>query len=185
MEEKKEILDPKTSDGSDKGATDGKTSFTPEEVQTQLNDLAGKVRAEVQAKAEAKLKQTLKEHEEALKKEREEATRMATLSQEEKDREALKKEKEALAQDRKSLVIERNRLSAEKELVKLNLSPDLVEIVLDEDPDKMMDKISKLATQVKDGVSKGVEEATKGSAPKDFGKDPLKKQEKPAVKVAW
>lgn len=180
MEDPKKTSTPTTPEGDAEGTKieGGKGSYT----QDDLNELAGKVRAEEKAKAEKKLAEEM----EKIKKEAEEQKRLEALSAEERAREELKKERDAVEADRRAVRLEKNSLIAERELMKLNLKPELVEIVLDEDPDIMMGKIAKIKEQVKDGISAGVEQALKGTAPKDFGGDSQKTQgKKPVVKTSW
>ena len=148
----------------------GEKSYT----QKDLDAVAGKVRSEERAKLE-------REFTEKIKKEREEAERMALLSREEKDKELTSKKMKELEEKERSLVMKENRLLGKEKLQEYGLDSELIDLVANENQEEMFEKIDKLADTIKRGISSGVQEQLKGTPPKDFGSSKPTGTQKPVV----
>lgn len=142
--------------------------------QKDLDAVAGKVRAEVKAQLD-------REYAERIKKEREEAERMALLSQDEKDKELRTKKMKELEEKERSLILKENKLLGKERLQELGLDSELIDLVNSENQEDMFLKIDKIAETIKRGISSGVEEQLKGTPPKDFGSSKPTGSQKPVV----
>lgn len=132
-------------------------SFT----QTDMNNLASKIRGEEKAKTEELIRQAtanaIAEYE-----------RQAKLTQEEKDREAKTKREAELREREKAITLRERRIEAQELLAKQNIPIDLVDFVVDLDESKTRDNIDKLAKTYNKSVETGVTDKLKGQPPKDF-----------------
>lgn len=136
----------------------GKT-FTQEDFDRQLK----KALAERQAKLEQKL-------EERLVKELEERERQAKLSAEEKEAEERKKREQETANKEREITLRENRADARELLQEKGISTDVVDYLVDVDPDKTKENIEKFEKVYLKAVEEGVNERLKGETPKDKSK---------------
>lgn len=129
--------------------------------QADLDNLAGKVRAEEKAKSDELIKNAvanaLAEHD-----------RQAKLTEEEREKEARTKREAELKERENNITLRERRLQAGEALSSKNIPIDLVDFVVDLDETKQKDNIDKLAKEFNKAVEKGVTDKLKGTPPKDF-----------------
>ena len=131
-------------------------TFTQEELEKTLSERLKRERE----KADKALA-------EKLKAEREDWERQAKLSAEEKEAETRKKEAEKTAAREREITLRENRADARELLQEKNISADLVDFVVDVDPDKTKENIDSLEKVFLKAVEAGVNERLKGDTPKD------------------
>lgn len=153
MEDGKQNPNPDKQD--DKKNEEPKT-FTQEELEKTLSERLKRERE----KAE-------KETAERLKKEREEWERQAKLSQEEKEAEERKKREAETSERERSIILRENRADARELLQEKNISADLVDFVVDVDPDKTKENINNLEKAFTKAVEAGIADRLKGETPKE------------------
>ena len=138
------------------GEKDTPKTFTQEDV-----DRAAAARAK---RAEEKFNKDL---EARLKKEREDWERQAKLTAEEKADEDRKRMEQETAEKLRDITLRENRADARELLQEKNISADLVDFVVDVDPDKTKDNIDSLEKAFLKAVEQGVNDRLKGQTPKD------------------
>lgn len=144
----------------DKKGDDPKAkTFTQEDFDKQLR----KTLAEKEARLEKKL-------EERLAKELEERERQAKLSAEEKEAEERKKREQETAAKEREITLRENRADARETLQEKGISTDVVDFLVDVDPDKTKDNIDKFEKVFLKAVEAGVNDRLKGETPKDKSK---------------
>lgn len=143
---------------NNEGKNAGKT-FT----QTDMDNLAGKIRSEEKAKNEQAIK-------DAVNNAIAEYERQAKLTQEEREKEA-KSKREAELKERENNITLRERKLEAKELLQAKQMPiELVDFVVDLDKEKTEENIEKLAKTYSKSVENSVTDKLKGTPPKDFSK---------------
>ena len=132
-------------------------------TQTDMDNLAGKIRSEEKAKNEQAIK-------DAVNNAIAEYERQAKLTQEEREKEA-KSKREAELKARENDITLRERKLEAKELLQAKQMPiELVDFVVDLDKEKTEKNIEKLAKTYSKSVENSVTDKLKGTPPKDFSK---------------
>ncbi len=129
--------------------------------QADLDKLAGKIRAEEQAKNDQAIKDAVAN---ALAEER----RQAKLSDEEREKEAKSKRDAELKEREDKVTLRERRLEAKEMLQEKKIPTELVDFVIDLDADIVKAKVEKLAKTYNKSVETGVTEKLKGTPPTDF-----------------
>lgn len=146
-------------EGSDVNGSEPKT-FTQEDVDKVISERLAR-----------EAKKFDKKMEETLKKEREEAQRLAELSADEKEKELKEKEKKEFESKRHELQLKENRLEGRIKLQDLGLSESLIELVISEDLDSMLENIDTLNDVVNEMAEAKYKAKLKGDTPKDPSSD--------------
>lgn len=159
MEENKTNTQPvNTADtGKKEDNNAGAKTFT----QTDLDNLAGKVRAEEKAKQDQAIKDAVAN---ALAEER----RQAKLTEEEREKEAKTKREAELKERENSITLRERKIQAQELLQSKNISSDLVDFVVDLDEKKTTENVEKLTTAFNKAVENAVANKLKGTPPTDF-----------------
>lgn len=135
----------------------GNKSFS----QTDMDNLAGKIRAEEKAKNDQAIKDAVAN---ALAEER----RQAKLPEEEREKEAKSKREAELKAREDEITLRERKLQAQELLQAKHIPIDLVDFVVDLDETKTKDNIEKLAKTYNKSVETGVTDKLKGTPPTDF-----------------
>lgn len=135
----------------------GNKTFT----QADLDNLAGKVRAEEKAKQDQAIKDAVAN---ALAEER----RQAKLTEEEREKEAKSRREAELKAREDNITLRERRVEAQELLKAKNIPIDLVDFVVDLDENKTKENIEKLAKTYNKSVETGVTDKLKGTPPTDF-----------------
>lgn len=146
----------------------GNKSFS----QTDMDNLAGKIRAEEKAKNEQAIKDAVAS---ALAEER----RQAKLTEEEREKEARSKREAELKEREDKITLRERRLQAQELLNAKNIPIDLVDFVVDLDANKTKDNVEKLAETYSKSVETGVTDKLKGTPPEDFSNNNNNNTDKP------
>jgi hypothetical protein len=158
MEDTKKTTQPvDTANTGTEEAKDAGKSFT----QTDMDNLAGKIRNEEKAKSEQAIK-------EAVANALSEYDRKAKLSEEEREKEARSQREQELKAREDEITMRERRIDALEQLQAKKIPVDLVDFVLDLDESKMKDNIEKLAKSYNKSVETGVTDKLKGNPPTDF-----------------
>ena len=135
---------------------------TPETfTQDQVNEIVSKRIAEVNAKADKKLKDEVSR---AIA----ETERQSKLSQSEREKELKEKQEAQLADRERAVSLRERRADAKEELAKRNIDIGLVDFVVDVDEEKTADNIDRLTQAFNNAVSSAVKARLAGSAPEDL-----------------
>ena len=129
--------------------------------QTDMDNLAGKIRGEEKRKMEQALKEAVAN---AIAEER----RQAELTAEQRESEAKQKREAELKAREDDITLRERRLMAQELLASKNIPIDLVDFVVDLDESKTKDNIDKLAKTYNKSVENGVTDKLKGTPPTDF-----------------
>ena len=129
--------------------------------QTDMDNLAGKIRGEEKAKNEQAIKDAVAQ---AIAEER----RQAQLTAEERESEAKAKRDAELKAREDSITLRERRIEAMELLGQKNIPVDLVDFVVDLDATKTRDNIERLAKTYNKSVENGVTDKLKGAPPTDF-----------------
>lgn len=156
---------------NNEGNKAGNKSFS----QTDMDNLAGKIRAEEKAKNEQAIKDAVAN---ALAEER----RQAKLTEEEREKEARSKREAELKEREDSITLRERRLQAQELLNAKNIPIDLVDFVVDLDANKTKENIEKLAKTYNKSVETGVTDKLKGTPPEDFSNSNNNDGDKPKYK---
>lgn len=140
--------------------------------QADLDNLAGKVRAEEKAKQDQAIKEAVAN---ALAEER----RQAKLTEEEREKEAKSRREAELKAREDNITLRERRVEAQELLKAKNIPIDLVDFVVDLDESKTKDNIEKLAKTYNKSVETGVTDKLKGTPPTDFSNSNNSNAEKP------
>lgn len=135
----------------------GNKSFS----QTDMDNLAGKIRAEEKAKNDQAIKDAVAN---ALAEER----RQAKLTEEDREKEAKSKREAELKAREDEITLRERKLQAQELLQAKHIPIDLVDFVVDLDETKTKDNIEKLAKTYNKSVETGVTDKLKGTPPTDF-----------------
>ena len=129
--------------------------------QADMDNLAGKIRAEEKAKNDIIIKEAIAN---ALAEER----RQAKLTEEEREKEAKSKREAELLEREQQITLRERRIEAQELLSQKNIPVDLVDFVVDLDKNKTMENIEKLTKTYNKSVENGVTDKLKGNPPTDF-----------------
>ena len=129
--------------------------------QTDMDNLAGKIRAEEKAKNEQAVK-------DAVANAIAEYERQAKLSEDEREREAKSKREAELKEREEKITLRERRLEAQELLQAKKIPIDLVDFVVDLDINKTKENVEKLAKTYNKSVETGVTDKLKGNPPTDF-----------------
>ena len=129
--------------------------------QADMDNLAGKIRAEEKRKGEQAMKDAIAQ---AIAEER----RQAQLTAEEREKEAKAKQDAELKAREDAITLRERRLMAQELLSQKNIPIDLVDFVVDLDETKTKENIDKLAKTYNKSVENGVTDKLKGTPPTDF-----------------
>ena len=129
--------------------------------QTDMDNLASKIRGEEKRKAEQAIKDAVAS---AIAEER----RQAQLTAEERESEAKAKRDAELKAREDAITLRERRLTAQELLSQKNIPIDLVDFVVDLDEAKTRDNIDRLAKTYNKSVENGVTDKLKGTPPTDF-----------------
>ena len=129
--------------------------------QTDMDNLAGKIRNEEKAKNEQAIKEAVAM---AIAEER----RQAQLTADERETEAKQKREAELKAREDSITLRERRIMAQEMLSQKNIPIDLVDFVVDLDETKTKENIDKLAKTYNKSVENGVTDKLKGTPPTDF-----------------
>ena len=158
MEDTKKTTQPvDTANTGNEEVKDAGKSFT----QTDMDNLAGKIRNEEKAKNEQAIK-------EAVASAIAEYDRKAKLTEEEREKEARSKREQELQTREQEITLRERRIDALEQLQAKKIPVDLVDFVLDLDESKMKDNIERLAKSYNKSVETGITDKLKGNPPTDF-----------------
>lgn len=129
--------------------------------QTDMDNLAGKIRSEEKAKNEQAIK-------DAVASAIAEYERKAKLTEEEREKEAKSKREAELKAREDNITLRERKLEAQELLQAKHIPIDLVDFVVDLDETKTKDNIEKLAKTYNKSVEAGVTDKLKGTPPTDF-----------------
>lgn len=137
-------------------------TYTQEEFEKKLQSEADKRVTEALKTNQEKWK---KEYEENLKKEKDEAARLARLSADERAKAELEKEKEKFESDRKAFERERLELQVRKNLGAEGLNENFASFLIGKDADESMKNIKDFKDTWDKALEFAVKEQLKGEAP--------------------
>lgn len=129
--------------------------------QTDMDNMAGKIRSEEKAKQEQAIK-------DAVAGAIAEYERNAKLTEEEREKEAKSKREAELKEREDNVTLRERRIAAQEILSQKNIPIELVDFVVDLDENKTKDNIEKLAKTYSKSVETGVTDKLKGTPPTDF-----------------
>lgn len=129
--------------------------------QTDMDNLAGKIRNEEKTKNDQAIK-------EAVANAIAEYDRQAKLTEEEREKEAKSKREAELKTREEKITLRERKLQAKELLQEKNIPTELVDFVVDLDETKTKENIEKLAKTYNKAVETGVTDKLKGTPPKDF-----------------
>jgi hypothetical protein len=129
--------------------------------QTDMDNLAGKIRSEEKAKNDQAIK-------EAVANAIAEYDRQAKLTEEEREKEAKSKREAELKTREEKITLRERKLQAKELLQEKNIPTELVDFVIELDETKTKENIEKLAKTYNKAVETGVTDKLKGTPPKDF-----------------
>lgn len=129
--------------------------------QTDMDNLAGKIRGEEKAKNEQAIK-------DAVANAIAEYERNAKLTEEEREKEAKSKREAELKAREDEITLRERKLQAKELLQAKNIPTDLVDFIVDLDETKTKENIEKLAKTYSKSVENGVTDKLKGNPPTDF-----------------
>ena len=129
--------------------------------QTDMDNLAGKIRSEEKVKHEQAIKDAVTQ---AIAEER----RQAQLTVEQRESEAKQKHEAELKAREDAITLRERRLFAQEMLSQKKIPIDLVDFVVDLDENKTKENIEKLAKTYNKSVENGVTDKLKGTPPTDF-----------------
>ena len=139
-------------------------------TQTDMDNLAGKIRGEEKAKTEQAIKDALAEYE-----------RQAKLTQEEREKEAKSKYEAELKAREEEITLRERKLEAQELLQAKHIPIELVDFVVDLDKKTTEQNIEKIAQTYSKSVENGITDKLKGTPPTDFSKDDTKNDTKKIV----
>ena len=164
MKDTKDTQESETPEAPIKEEKKGGKSFTQED----LNRVIQERLAEEKAKSET-------EKQKAVEEARKEAERLATLSQEEKQKELTEKQREYLESKEREIQLRENKLDAISKLDELKMPIKFAEFVINEDKEVMFDRIKQLNEAWTNSLNEAIADQLKGNAPKDFTSKAQKK----------
>lgn len=134
--------------------------------QTDMDNLAGKIRSEEKTKNDQAIK-------EAVANAIAEYDRQAKLTEEEREKEAKSKREAELKTREEKITLRERKLQAKELLQEKNIPTELVDFVVDLDETKTKENIEKLAKTYNKAVETGVTDKLKGTPPKDFSNNEM------------
>jgi len=141
---------------TEKEANGGKTYS-----QVDLDNLAGKIRAEEKSKSEEAIKiavaNAIAEHD-----------RLAKLTEEEKQKEAKSKYEAELKERENNITLRERQIQTQEMLTKEGISSELAEFLIDIDEDVTKSNVEKFTKTFKKAVESAVTDKLKGQPPTDF-----------------
>lgn len=141
------------------------TTFTQEELGQKLSAERKSLTAKFEKEKQEAIKEAIAEYE-----------RKSKLTEEQKATEAQKAKEQALAERERQVTLRERKAEAMTILSEKNIPTAFVEYVLDEDADKMVEKIDALSKVWSDELNKGVKGAVSGNTPDDKNKSDLGKK---------
>lgn len=158
MEDNKQTTQPvDTANTGTNGVNNAGKTFT----QTDMDNLAGKIRKEEKDKQDQAIREAVAN---ALAEER----RQAKLTEEEREKEIKTKREAELKAREDNITLRERRVEAQELLKNKNIPIDLVDFVVDLDENKTKENIEKLAKTYNKSVETGVTDKLKGTPPTDF-----------------
>ena len=130
-------------------------------TQTDLDNLAGKIRGEEKIKSEQAIKEAVAQ---AIAEER----RQAQLTSEQRESEAKQKYEAELKAREDAITLRERRIMAQELLSQKKIPIDLVDFVVDLDENKTKENIERLAKTYNKSVENSVTDKLKGTPPTDF-----------------
>lgn len=143
----------------------GDRTFTQEELGKKLSAERNKLREQFDKELEDKLNAAKTEWEKQSK-----------MTEDERATAAQKAKEEALAERERQVTLRERQAEATTMLSEKNIPTAFVEYVLDEDADKMAEKIDTLSKTWSDELKKAVKGAVSGNTPEDKNKGDLGKK---------
>ena len=141
--------------------TEGKDTYTKEEVEELLRQEADRRVNEAMRRAKRQKEAAIKEVEK-----RKEAEKLAAMSAEQKAQYELEQRERELAEREERLAVAENTAEAVKVLTSKGMSAGLVDLVVASDADTMMERISLLDKECKASVKAEVEKRIAGTTPR-------------------
>lgn len=141
--------------------TEGKDTYTKEEVEELLRQEADRSVNEAMRRAKRQKEAAIKEVEK-----RKEAEKLAAMSAEQKAQYELEQRERELAEREERLAVAENTAEAVKVLTSKGMSAGLVDLVVASDADTMMERISLLDKEFKASVKAEVEKRLAGTTPR-------------------
>ena len=145
--------------------------------QTDMDNLAGKIRGEERVKNEQAIKDAVAQ---AIAEER----RQAQLTAEERETEAKARRDAELKAREDAITLRERRMAAQELLSQKNIPIDLVDFVVDLDEAKTKENVEKLAKTYNKSVENGVTDKLKGTPPTDFSNTTNTNTDKPKKAVS-
>ena len=143
----------------------GERTFSQEELGKKLSAERNKLREQFDKELEDKLNAAKADWE-----------KQAKMTEDERATAAQKAKEEALAERERQVTLRERRAEAATMLSEKNIPTAFVEYVLDEDADKMAEKIDTLTKTWSDELKKAVKGAVSGNTPEDKSKGDLGKK---------
>lgn len=143
----------------------GERTFSQEELGKKLSAERNKLREQFDKELEDKLNAAKADWE-----------KQAKMTEDERATVAQKAKEEALAERERQVTLRERRAEATTMLSEKNIPTAFVEYVLDEDADKMAEKIDTLTKTWSDELKKAVKGAVSGNTPEDKSKGDLGKK---------
>lgn len=143
----------------------GERTFSQEELGKKLSAERNKLREQFDKELEDKLNAAKADWE-----------KQAKMTEDERATAAQKAKEEALAERERQVTLRERRAEATTMLSEKNIPTAFVEYVLDEDADKMAEKIDTLTKTWSDELKKAVKGAVSGNTPEDKSKGDLGKK---------
>lgn len=134
-----------------------------EQKQNELRELIKSLISEEMENAKEGLK---KEFETRVTAEREDAAKLASMSEEERAKFEMDKKQKDFEAERQQYVSERAEFEAAKELAAQNLPVVFAHMVADADRDKMLDNISIFKSEYLKAIEAGLSQRLKGNTPR-------------------
>lgn len=157
------VVDPPVSPTitEDKKTEDGENPEAPKTfTQADLDKIVSERLAREKAATDKRI-------EEEVKKATDEAARLANMKADEREKEVQRKKEEEMASKEKGLILRENTADAKIKFAELGLPLDLIDFVIDVNPETMGTKITSLKKSFDEAVQKGVESQLKGKTPSD------------------
>lgn len=164
MKDTKDTQEAKTPEAPTKEEKKVAKTFTQEDLNRVLQERL----SEEKAKSES-------EKQKAVEEAKKEAERLATLSQEEKQKELTEKQREYLESKEREIQLRENKLDAIAKLDELKMPIKFAEFVINEDKEKMFERIKDLNESWTTSLNEAIADQLKGNAPKDFTSKAQKK----------
>ena len=136
---------------------------------------------EVNKIVQERLAKEEKKFEKRLIEERQEAERIATLSQEEKQKELEAKKQKEFESKQKELAVRENTLTAREKLRDADISEDMAKFFVTPNLEETEEKIEEFIKARNEDVYKAVQDRLKGSPPKDISSSSNERKDRKVV----